>query len=415
MKNYLTKIESFVLIAFLFLLPWQTRLIISAGQLKNEYWEYGTISLYGIDILLLITIGFFLFKRLKINTNNIFLPVLILGLAIVNIFSSLNPIISITHWLLMLLAIAIFYVITKNSLDIKKLTLAFIVGAALAGLLGTWQFSSQTSFSSKWLGLALHNSSELGPSVIEATAPDGIVERWLRAYGPFDHPNVLGGYMALALIVILYFSLHTQTKTKLENYILIISTVLVSAGLICSFSRSAWLAAFVGIIILLFQAKATIKKLIPFLVISAIVAGLFLVPYYYLFTPRFETNTRLEQISSNERFNGWKDSLAIIKSDPLVGVGLGTYGLALEKQQPDKSVWFYQPVHNTFLLILAELGIVGLLLLIFITKRLPLALLGSLIVIALFDHWLLSLHIGPLALAVVAALTVRLARDKLIS
>jgi len=66
-------------------------------------------------------------------------------------------------------------------------------------------------------------------------------------------------------------------------------------------------------------------------------------------------------------------------------------------------------------LILAELGLIGLLLAGFLFKKLPLSILGALVVIALFDHWLLSLHIGPLVLATVAALTAGLRRDTLIS
>jgi len=406
----------YIAAAFLFLLPWQTRLIISSGSLNGEYWEYGTISLYAIDILLIVLIAFCLFGAKPLSNKKILLPVLLIGLALANIFSSFNPALSAFHWLWMLLALALYFALKHHGFDYKKLALAFVAGAAVAGIFGVWQFSSQSAPASKWFGLAEHQPAELGVSVIEAVAPDGVIERWLRAYGPFDHPNILGGYLALALIIAMLLALKINPKeNKPEHIILTASIIGLSAGLVASFSRGAWLAALIAIIVILIQYKNQFKKLLPFLLISIIVIGLFVTPYYYLFAPRLNNDYQLEQISSSERLGGWKDSLGVVKKNLLIGSGLGTYGLALEQTRPNELVWFYQPVHNTFLLILAELGLIGLLLAGFLFKKLPLSILGALVVIALFDHWLLSLHIGPLVLATVAALTAGLRRDTLIS
>ena len=48
------KIIEYGLYLLVFLLPWQTRWIIKAGMINGGYSEYGTISLYGTDILLII-------------------------------------------------------------------------------------------------------------------------------------------------------------------------------------------------------------------------------------------------------------------------------------------------------------------------------------------------------------------------
>ena len=67
----------------------------------------------------------------------------------------------------------------------------------------------------------------------------------------------------------------------------------------------------------------------------------------------------------------------------------------------------YQPVHNVFLLIWAEIGIIGLLffiglLLCVINKKgsknliVSMPLLAAMIMIFLFDHWWWSLHFGVL-------------------
>ena len=51
----------------------------------------------------------------------------------------------------------------------------------------------------------------------------------------------------------------------------------------------------------------------------------------------------------------------IIKDNWLIGVGIGNYTFALRAKYPEIKVWELQPVHNTYLLILAELGVVGFL------------------------------------------------------
>ena len=59
----LNKIINYLLLLFLFLLPWQTRWIYQPGYLNSGYWEYGTYSFYGTQILLwLIIILFAVYK-----------------------------------------------------------------------------------------------------------------------------------------------------------------------------------------------------------------------------------------------------------------------------------------------------------------------------------------------------------------
>jgi hypothetical protein len=54
MSKYLSKITEYGFYLFIFLLPWQTRWIWHHGFLAGDHWEYGTFSLYGADILLVI-------------------------------------------------------------------------------------------------------------------------------------------------------------------------------------------------------------------------------------------------------------------------------------------------------------------------------------------------------------------------
>jgi O-antigen ligase len=411
----------------LFLLPWQTRWIIHEGVINKGSWEYGTISLYALDILIIITLIGLIISR---PATKLFFkqPLHRLSLIIFGLYSLCLIPFSISPWLslyrLATFAIGIILFVLVSKLPIRKSCLAFISGATVSSLLGVWQFLSQTSITSKWLGLAGHQSEALGVSVIEALAPDGIIERWLRAYGSFDHPNMFGGVMALSLIIASWLWLFRKdAKNKFEGIILIISLIVLSAGTIVSFSRAAWLAAGVGIITTLlyylFSQKKRWPDLFAWCASIGVVTLLITSQYSYLLTPRITGDTRLEEISITERLDGLKSSKELFFKKPLFGFGVGTYTLALQEINDHKPSWYYQPVHNSLLVLLVEIGLLGIVLL-----GLTLILFGyylykntaknnrwlittlflSIAVLSFLDHWLVSLHFGTLFIAALLGL-----------
>lgn len=410
----------YLVYAFFFLLPWQTRWIIQQGEINNAPWEYGTISLYGIDFLLLILIIVFLFlhhkkkpeRKISKSTHRLFLIFSIYLL--MTIPFSLSPLVSAVKVTTLILAVSFIYLVGQTKISFRTAAFSFVGGAALSAILGIWQFITQQSFASSWLGLAVHNSDVLGTSVIEAMAPDGILERWLRAYGSLDHPNIFGAYAAIALLIALWLWLSRSiTKNKSERYILLTAIVLLTAGILISFSRTAWIVGVGGTIILYLTHFHYIKKQKleagGILAVIALVFLLLFSQYHYIFLSRFNSTERLEQISTGERQAGLSSSIDLWAEKPAQGFGLGMYTLALSKEDTFQPSWYYQPVHNIFLLVLVEVGIIGLILLVLVLKQLWYALYQStswsqkslgltiafaVLVIAFFDHWLWSLHFG---------------------
>ena len=92
---------------------------------------------------------------------------------------------------------------------------------------------------------------------------------------------------------------------------------------------------------------------------------------------------------------------------------MGNYTLAIHNEiESTRSAWFYQPVHNVFLLIFTELGVAGVLVIllfgyfirrIFNCNLLPIFILFLLL--ALFDHYLWSLYSGLLLVGVGSGLS----------
>jgi O-antigen ligase len=437
---------------FAFLLPWQTRYIFHYGTLNNGAWEYGTMALYAIDLLIILLFLVVLAQQIIAKQfladfkKTYWLPIVIL--LIISCLSALFAFDVSLAWYRvgqLVLGIIIFYIIaTEHTISKAKIWCAFLAGALLQGMLANWQFLTQTTFASKWLGMASHIAGELGTSVVVATNNLGVDERWLRAYGSLDHPNLLGGFLAISLLVAVYLiikrsNVADQALAQSQDHIVIrsfidkcqifvyISLIIITAGLFFSFSRTAWIGFGVGLIIMFVMYLGGIKRMLPALFPIIIITGLLGYQHYQLVIARADPNANLEHKSATERIEYAQDSLQLLHNHWLLGVGPGNYGLAVQKEvKPTQSNWYYQPVHNVFLLVFTETGIFGLLafswlllfLVVFNAKRLltktamffPLLniiLIIVLLIMMLFDHWLWSLHFGTILLWFVLGMTAK--------
>jgi O-antigen ligase len=413
------KIIEYGIYLLVFLLPLQTRLFIRQGELKGIYSEYLTISLYAVDILLVVLLILFSIFKIKNSKPGDFKNStiwIIIGVFEFFVFISVlfadDRVLAFYKYGVFLLGVGLFWLLISASYDFIKLLLSFFLGIFFQASLGIWQFISQSSFASKWLGIALHNPAQPGVSVIETIGADGIGERWLRAYGGLDHPNILGGLMVIGLLLI--FSLSNKKTDKIKKiykggifYYFIIFIFILS--LFFSFSRASWLAFGAGILIIIiftFLEKDWLKQksLLEIILASSLLIIIPFFTYQNLVDTRLYANERLEQKSINERTVYLNEAQLIVKENWFVGTGIGNYTLNIKEDE--KNPYDYQPVHNVFLLILAEAGFFGFasfLALIFYfaylgvknTKNyLVFPLLFALVLIMLFDHWLWSFHFG---------------------
>ena len=137
------------------------------------------------------------------------------------------------------------------------------------------------------------------------------------------------------------------------------------------------------------------------------------------------SNARLEVKSNTERIESYGVAKNLIKNNWLFGAGIGNYTLAMQEELiSDKDSWFYQPVHNTILLIWTEIGIFGLLSFLSLigylffkwiknykTKKqwslIMLPILTAIIIMMVLDHWWWSLHFGILLFWFVLGLMLR--------
>ncbi|HSJ87570.1 MAG TPA: O-antigen ligase family protein [Anaerolineales bacterium] len=264
------------------------------------------------------------------------------------------------------------------------------------------------SFRLMWPGIL--DPSLRGASVVQLA--NGL--RVLRAYGTLPHPNILGGF-----ILILLLGPTTLFLTdKKPNYLTLILLSLGMILLVLTFSRSAWLGTVAFTIILMMKSKYLgQRKLNLLLAIIGVTIVLTLFPLRgLLFTRVYDQAVTTEQISTGGRSWLARQAFDMVRKHPLTGVGVGSFVLELANNSLDGAP--IEPVHNTILLLTAELGLLGGILLfalcftvarIIIRSRSPQAILaGALVtglgIINLFDHYFWTIAPGRVMLALALGL-----------
>lgn len=413
------KVAQFFFYLWLLIWPWQTKLILRSSD--SPYLE---ISLFLSLLILIIPVVIWSYQIFtddywrfnKKMSRPIWWRALIVWelITFVSVFWATDFMLALYRYIILVFGILLFYIIKNSDFVKTKLVVRyFIAGLIAPSLLAIWQFFTQSTIANKYLGLAYHASNVLGDSVIEAS-----IGRFLRAYGSFDHPNILGGMMVLGIILVLYSSLRKEINRN-ERLFYLISFSLFYLALLVSFSRAAWLALLVSVPFILFYAwrrgKFQKKLIALFIILLVGISVVLIIPNQDLFLSRAQANSRLELKSVSERRIYLEQSQQIIKESKLIGVGVGNYILKLQKIIPGQEFWYYQPVHNYWLLILAELGILGLMTVIlfwwiifragFKNSLWPIVL--ALGVFSLFDHWLWTQNLGILVFFMFAGLLFR--------
>jgi O-antigen ligase len=189
----------------------------------------------------------------------------------------------------------------------------------------------------------------------------------LRPYATFPHPNVLGGFLAVSLpLLITYWKSSTLNMKKIIMAYVYTTVLLGYLTIILTFSRSAWLVGIIGLCCAYYtNMKYRIKKTSALVAVGvAIIAYIFALPYFQTLTPNNESVYVRKELNTSALMMLHPTSGSLVSSQ-LFGVGLGNFLVELPHYYPRRDIFFLQPVHNIYLLLLSETGIVGLILFMF--------------------------------------------------
>jgi O-antigen ligase len=317
----------------------------------------------------------------------------------------------------------------KKQGQLQKIAFLFAVSALFESLLAIVQYVHQGSLNGVFYFFGERMFTGATPGIANVSIAGDLI---LRSYGTFPHPNVLAGYLLVSMIFIWGF-LHKSPR-KLLRMISFVSLFFCSIALFLTFSRVVIL---LGIVL---GCVVVVKKMIsvgannysPFafrkrLIHSFMIICLFgfiafcifrFIPFSHEVLVRF-TQTSLTEESITQRESLVQAAMLMMQQRPLVGVGIGNFIPSLVPLQQPKALGFnLQPVHNIYLLVTAEMGLVGLglfgWLLISTYSRLRRqgkdshyvigTALGVILITGLFDHYWLTLQQGQLLFAVVVGL-----------
>lgn len=219
----------------------------------------------------------------------------------------------------------------------------------------------------------------------------------LRPYGTFPHPNVAGAYLVIGLLWSLpyWFSQKSSLYIRLAALYFLIATFL-------TFSKTAILATLAAFITSINKIRYFILGIILFVIVLVLAFRLI---------PESQIATIAERLVLSQA------ALDISLKNPLFGVGSTNFILELSKLNlfSIAEVRLLQPVHNVFLLIMAENGIIGLLLFALLLgvalksadSSHKIALFMAILVYATVDHFFWTLHQGRLLFFLTLAFIIR--------
>jgi len=294
------------------------------------------------------------------------------------------------------LALLAFYV-SREKYTWSDLYLPLSLAVVYSSLLALLQFWQQTSLGGLWWWLGERSFNLMTPGIAKSVVGGKLM---MRPYGTFPHPNVLAGFLLVAMVVV-----GVQKKAKSLWWWLVMT--LGGLTIIVSFSRVTWLVGLLiglGFIVLKFS-----KKRWRFLV-GGVVLFLLLIGFYLALSLS-------GQETIDQRLALAQVALKMVADRPLGGVALNNFIPLLPLYwQPFGTTYWLQPVHNIYLLVAAETGLTGLLvflwLLILTLRRIKIdsrLLVVWLVILALglVDHYWLTLQQSQLLLAIVFGLSWR--------
>jgi len=391
-----------------------------AGVLGRRV-DYLSPTIYFTDVLIFLALASWIInsrKKFSIKQRNFKLLFFILGFAILNIFFAQNQPVAIYKWLKVLeFGLLGFYIYkTKPALSFIIYHLSF--GILYSSLLAIAQFALQHSVGGPlwWLG---ERTFTLDTPGIARVDTQFLIFNFqfsifrLRPYATFPHPNVLGGFLAATIPLLIFnfqFSIFNQTK-KFSIFKLA-TIILGTIALVLTGSRSAIVVGAIAFVIGIMKSESRIMNYELWKKNKFIIQhSLFVILFLILAWTFLKINPADESVVVRQQLNA--AAIKLWQQSPLIGVGLGNFLVELPKALTSRTIYFLQPVHNIYLLVLSETGVVGLVLfLLLIGKGIRGLVLGIrekkkqffifhfsffiLLLLGLVDHYPLTLQQGQL-------------------
>lgn len=315
-----------------------TILSITLGEFGQYPFGTTTASISLTDLLLGLTITFFTIwqvgikKELKI-TKEFFLIILFWLASLLSLIFSGNLsgglyifrfiFYSLTFWIG-------FQIVESKVANLNNIYKVFVIAGITLAIMGFLQLLILPDLESlSLLGYDPHKN---------------------RLVSSFLDPNFVGAFLTLPLLISVIKYLSNKNKAWL------LTSTILGAAIILTFSRSAYLTVFIELLII---GMAKYKKLLIILILIPLIL--------YFSVPRFAERIRggfQLDVTASERIESWQKGFFIFSQNPILGVGFNNLRQAfadtnLVKVFSSDGGNAGSGVDSSLLLVLATTGVIG--------------------------------------------------------
>ncbi len=409
--------------------PFRARIVLESRGVPPVYSDYRDLLLFWNEIAILACLVFWaasmLLKPRPLELGPIILRIPVFALLAAVILSapfSVDLLLSSFHAMSVFMFVGLALFVLNEVEDVNQLVPALAAMVVIQAVIAVAQFVGQESF-----GLEHFGELKLDPEVggVSIVWTEGH-PKLLRAYGMTDHPNILGGVIAFAILLIgSGLSRCRGTRATLSNLAFGLGMLVIAL----TFSRSAVLALVAGggLALTIFGVRRDwpeVRDWFVALAIGGLLALMLLKPFSAYVAPRVNPAGQeagsTEERSFSEREALIRNTNEIFVKHPLTGVGLAALPTAMREAFPNFE-YDYAPAHVAIVVVAAEIGLLGafaygLLMVIpwvmlwFYRRRLSRELIGvsgallAVTVVGFFDYYTWSLTPGRIWFWLVLAL-----------
>ncbi|HOX54770.1 MAG TPA: O-antigen ligase family protein [Candidatus Omnitrophota bacterium] len=315
----------------------------------------GSVKIWSITLVELVVLVLVFLWLWKANNDNepfrktkIDLPIwLFVVLAVISTVFSIYKNASFLEIFKLLMYIGAFYLVVNNFdrlMSLRLVATIIIMGTAMS-VFGLAQYF-----------LGLDHSWWVPENFLSST---------------YVNHNHFAGYleMAIPLAIAVLLSLKSDKMSSMARLIilrfgLILSLAFMFVALLVAQSRGAWIS--LGLSLLVMSIVLIKKKILPKITIIIFLLFIFVAAVYILSgTDDVAQRLRFVEQVNNEGFlegreKMWKGSIEMIKANPLIGTGIGTFEWGFPRYRPEGLNVRANFAHNEYLQMMTEMGLLAL-------------------------------------------------------
>ena len=325
-------------------------------------WGAGSITLEFTDLPLMMLLVLWLVdilrKRQPLYWPAInWIPVAFLAWASLGLIFSAYPELTLFEIFRQVKYFLVYLVISNSMRDIRSARLilfALLIGLTLES--GFVMFKYKFQETGYLTGTTFGRWESFGDEKESLRVRMDELDSKKRAVGTFGHPNPLSEYYEMVLPLTISFFLLAQGMKKKGVYLFLI--FLGGACLFLTNSRGGMVSFLIAASVLTFMAvrrkMLSVKGLMALFMTGLLLSPLILLQLYKYISTRPEF--------SKARLEHWEVGLQLALINPVRGVGLNASTYVREKLLSGHGIIPDLPIHNYYLVILSETGVLGALL-----------------------------------------------------